>query len=138
MIISAPGYENNFGTSCQTITELIDVYPTLTELCKFSDEQPAILQGKSLVTYLKNSKAIDHEAHAYTITNRGGAASLTTQRWKYSRWGEDVENGNEELYDRKKDPEENVNITGDPNKKEVLKEMREKFESAREKARSGL
>jgi iduronate 2-sulfatase len=138
MIISAPEYEKNFGTSCETVTELIDLYPTLTELCGFSDETPEILQGKSLVNYLENSKATDPEAHAYTTTYGGKAASLTTDRWRYARWGEEVEDGNEELYDHRKDPEENVNIAEDPDKKEVLEEMRKKFELAREKARPGL
>lgn len=138
MIISAPGYEKNFGTSCKAITELIDLYPTLTELCGLSDEKPEILQGKSLVNYLEKSEAIDPEAHAYTITYGGKGASLTTDRWRYSRWGEDVEDENEELYDHKDDPEENVNLIEDPGKKEILKEIRKKFELAREKARSGL
>lgn len=138
MIISAPGYEQRFGKRYEGITELIDLYPTLIELSGFKKEQPQILQGKSLVNNIRNSKAVDLEAYAYTITYGGKGASLTTERWKYCRWGEDVKNGNEELYDHKRDPEENVNLAKDPDKTKVLEKMRRKFEAAREKARSGV
>lgn len=43
-----------------------------------------------------------------------------------------MKDGNEELYDYKNDPEENVNLAEDPDK------MRKKFELVREKAQSGL
>ena len=33
------------------------------------------------------------------ITRNGKSASLRTERWRYTRWGEQAESGNEELYD---------------------------------------
>jgi len=138
LIISVPGYDNSFGTSCTTITELLDLYPTLTELCGFAGQEPVILQGKSLTRYLKGEKQPDKDAYAYTVTYQGSDATLRTDRWRYTRWGENILQGNEELYDHLNDPEEYVNIADNANFQSVVKEMRSKFEQAREKARTGL
>jgi iduronate 2-sulfatase len=138
LIFSVPGYENNYGASCNTITELIDLYPTLTELCGFSGREPSILQGKSLAGYVKGNRHEDHDAIAYTISYQGHDASIRNGRWRYTRWGEDIEPGNEELYDHTNDPEEFVNLADHAGYQIILKEMRSKFDQAREKARTGL
>jgi len=138
MIISYPGYENNYGTTCETITELIDLYPTLTELCGFSKEQPEILQGKSLADYVMKNKTINNESIAYTISYGGKGATIRSNRWRYTRWGEDIEIKNEELYDHFNDPEEKNNLAQEQEQKEIMIEMREKFEVARKKARTKI
>jgi len=135
MIISYPGNSTRHGSSCETITELIDLYPTLTALCGLSEEQPAILQGKSLADYIKENKALDAHAFAYTVSFGGEGASLRTSRWRYTRWGEDAKEGHEELYDHLSDPEESINLADRPGKEDILSEMRTIFESTREKAR---
>ena len=137
MIISDPKYKNNFGTSNETITELIDLYPTLAERCGLAEEKPEILQGKSLTDNLENN-SYDEQAFAYTTSFGGEGASITTKRWKYTRWGENAGEGNEELYDHQKDPEENVNLADDRSKRKVLEDMRNKFEAARKKARASF
>src|SRR5690606_26138410 len=111
LIISAPGeaYQNNYGTTCESVVELLDLYPTVGDLGGFPKEIPPILQGNSLTRLLKNSKAHRSESYAYTITNQG-AASLRTDKWRYTRWGEEIEEGNEELYDHSTDPEEFINL----------------------------
>ncbi len=138
LIISAPGYETNYGNSSNSITELIDLYPTLTELCEFTDKQPEILQGKSLVGYLNGGMQEDQDSYAYTVSYQGRDASLRTNRWRYTRWGENVHQGNEELYDHENDQEEYVNLADNADYLNILKDMRSKFEQVREKARTGL
>jgi arylsulfatase A-like enzyme len=138
LIISVPGYKNNYGTSCNTITELLDLYPTLTELCGFSGNEPEILQGKSLAGYLSGKQAKSTEAYAFTVSYQGKDGSLKTDRWRYTRWGENINQGNEELYDHENDPEEFVNLADNPDFQNVLKEMRAKFLDAKRKAGSGL
>jgi len=138
LIISAPGYSGTYGTSCKSITELIDLYPTLVELCGFSDIQPEILQGKSLAEYLKNSKTTKKDRVAYTVTNQARDASVRTDRWKYTRWADENNGYAEELYDHNNDPEESVNLAGNPDYKNVLEEMRIKFDRVKEKAGTGL
>jgi len=135
MIISHPGYKEVHGTSIESITQLIDLYPTLTELCGLSENQPAILQGESLAAVVVGSAITPRESFAYTVTTGGRAASLRTERWRYTRWGENVDEGNEELYDHLIDPEEHNNLATDPGFRETLAEMRSKFEQARENAR---
>jgi iduronate 2-sulfatase len=138
LIISVPGYQKNYGTSCENVTELIDLYPTLLELCGFSDQQPDILQGESLVDLLTGENTEATKNFAFTVSYQGNDATLRTNRWRYTRWGEKVVPGNEELYDHKKDPEEHVNLAENPAYSDALEEMRKKFDGAREKARSGL
>lgn len=137
MIISYPGNNTQHGTECESISELIDLYPTLVELCGLSEKQPKILQGESLAGIVKGEKQKRKKNIAYTLTNRN-AASIRTERWRYNRWGENAEGTNEELYDHENDPEEFVNLVGDKNYEKVLKEMRIEFEKTREKTRNGL
>lgn len=140
LIISVPGseFEHNHGTKCESIVEFIDLYPTVAELTGLGHEAPEILQGKSLVDYIKDSNKNDPDSYAYSITNRGQAGFLRTDRWRYSRWGDEVEPGNEELYDHDNDPEEYVNLADDPEMLNVLKELRIKYGMARDRARNGL
>jgi arylsulfatase A-like enzyme len=136
MIISHPGSTETHGTTCESIAELIDLYPTLTELCGLHTKQPAILQGKSLVGYLRGDDPPSDEALAYTVTHRGRAASIRTRQWRYTRWGELAEAGNEELYDHMKDPEEHSNLAHKQEMQETLVGLRKQFEQARNRART--
>jgi iduronate 2-sulfatase len=135
LIISNPGSEKSHGSTCESITELIDLYPTLTELCGLDSDQPEILQGKSLAAHLKGENPDPDASIAYTVTHGGRAASIRTSHWRYTRWGEGVEAGNEELYDHYKDPEEHVNLIQEPELQLNLAELREEFEQARNRAR---
>lgn len=134
MIISYPKGEKQHGTTCTGITELLDLYPTLAELCGLEDKQPDILQGESLAPALTEGKALDPDRIAYTTTNRGRASSIRTDRWRYTRWDREHPEGMEELYDHSKDPEEFRNLAGHPDYQEVLLEMRSLFEKASKKA----
>jgi arylsulfatase A-like enzyme len=138
MIVSVPGLEKNYGKSCSSVSELIDLYPTLTELCGFTNKQPEILQGKSLADYLRGQPVNNTQNLAYTITNGGKAFSIRTEKWRYNRWGETAELTNEELYNHEDDPEEQANLAGDPDFNIILQQLRARFEEARKRARNGL
>lgn len=138
MIISAPGYEKNYGTTSESVVELIDLYPTLTELCGFSEKTPAILQGESLLPMIRDSKVIDNEASAYTVSYGGSSGAITTERWKYTRWDKQISLGNEELYDHKNDPEEYKNMVSNPSYQDVLEDLRLKFNRASQHVNAGL
>ena len=81
---------------------------------------------------------IEGERLAYTISYGGKGATLRSDRWRYTRWGEDVKEGNEELYDHLNDPEEHVNLANDPKMQEILAGMRKKFAHARTKTRAKI
>ncbi|HSI74670.1 MAG TPA: sulfatase-like hydrolase/transferase, partial [Lunatimonas sp.] len=138
MIISVPGtaYGESYGSANNAITELIDLYPTLVELSGYADETPSILQGESLAGILKGAGNDKIKDYAYTINN--GGATFRTDRWRYTRWGEDSEGDNEELYDHLNDPEEHVNLVGETSKHGELRQLRVQFEEARKKARNGI
>lgn len=138
MIISYPGYKRNHGTTYSSVTELIDLYPTLTELTGLPDKQPTILQGKSLAPYIMRDSTSENESSAFTIAYNGKGASLRSDRWRYTRWGETAHGNNEELYDHQKDPEEHKNLAQDKKSQKVLKKMRKQFETARKKARTEI
>lgn len=135
LIISVPGkeYQKNHGKTCEAITELIDLYPTITELCGYSGGIPGILQGKSLARCVTGDELAIPDAYAYTIS-RPENASIRTERYRYTRWGIEIKEGNEELYDHANDPEENVNLAANPEYREVISKMREKLVSIRSKS----
>lgn len=135
LIFSVPGehYEDHYGTSNQTITEFIDLYPTLTDLLGYSDLTPEILQGKSLADLLKGDGIPDQNDTAYTISYGGEAASIRTDRWRYNRWGEGIGAGNEELYDHKNDPEEHNNLAGSSDLNDILEMMRRMLDAKQQK-----
>lgn len=134
MIISHPQHVDHHGKTSSRITELIDLYPTLTELCGISGSQPEILQGKSLADHVSGSTVTAENSVAYTLSYGGSAASIRTERWRYTRWGEEIGSGNEELYDHENDPEEWNNLAKDPEYQKQLTEMRAMFEVTRARA----
>ena len=98
MIISVPGMKPGRTNS---VTELMDIYPTLSSLLGIP--APESVQGKNLVPVLKNPEAKVRKA-ALSF-NRGGHG-LRSDRWAYLRY----KNGDDELYDMEKDPEQFHNL----------------------------
>lgn len=108
-IIAVPGVTS--GKKTGRTVELLDIYPTLAELCGL--KPPADLQGKSLVPLLKKPDATWNKA-AYTQVTRIlndqiiMGRSVRTERWRYTEW----EGGKRgiELYDYNNDPDEFINL----------------------------
>lgn len=117
-IISVP--KGLKGKASGRTVELLDIYPTLAELCGL--KAPDQLQGQSLVPLLENPQAKWNKP-AYTQVRRGSffGRSVRTERWRYNEWG-DGEKG-KELYDHDKDPDEFYNLAGKPGYAKVEKEM---------------
>ncbi len=117
LVIRVPG-QTKSGTTSEGLVELIDLYPTLAELCGV--KAPAELQGNSLVPMLRNPKAKGKQV-AYTVVSRGPSLgkAIRTDRWRYTKWS----NG-EELYDLKSDPKEETNLANGDKHTKTLKMMR--------------
>ena len=81
---------------------LIDLYPTLTELCGI--ESPDKLDGQSLVPLLRNPKRSTGRA-VVTMFDPGNT-SLRTDHWRFIRYAD----GSVELYDHRDDPHEWYNL----------------------------
>jgi arylsulfatase A-like enzyme len=91
LIIRHPGMASARGRS-KALVELIDLYPTLCELCGL--DQPEHLQGKSLVPTLEDP-ATAHREFAYSsYPHRAGQRlqvtghSIRTRRHRYTEWWE--------------------------------------------------
>ena len=101
LMITAPGV-TRANTRCDQPVSLIDIYPTLVELCGLTPNEA--LQGQSLVRFLKNP-GDTWERPALSTCGRLNH-SLRTKRWRYIRY----KDGTEELYDRDADPMEWTNL----------------------------
>jgi iduronate 2-sulfatase len=122
LIISAPGLGKS-AAKTNSISELIDIFPTLTELSGIP--APPQLDGTSLVPVLKDAAASVKSAaltqHPRPALYWGGGPqalpqvmgyALFTDRWSYHEW-RDFKTGRvvgQELYDELSDPRETVNL----------------------------
>ncbi|MGE3809663.1 MAG: sulfatase-like hydrolase/transferase, partial [Gemmataceae bacterium] len=120
LIVVAPGTGFASGRACPRIVELLDVYPTLVELCGL----PAVngLQGASLVPLLRNPDA-EWQRPAFTqvIHDEVVGRSVRTPRWRYTEW--DGGRQGVELYDHDADSHEYVNVANDPQWASVRNEL---------------
>lgn len=112
LIISAPGQKPG---RARTFAELVDIYPTLTELAGLPKVNRIV--GRSLVPVLKDQTAVVRDA-AYS--GGGKQRAIRTDRWAYMTYGK---KGGAELYDMKKDPGQFTNLAKDPKCADVIKKL---------------
>ncbi|MFW6303581.1 MAG: sulfatase [Candidatus Sumerlaeota bacterium] len=117
MIIYDPRRKHAAGKKCERPVGLIDLYPTLAELCGL--DVPEHLDGASLRALLDNPEADTPDLREPELTVQGrGNYSLRDETWRYTRYFD----GGEELFNHREDPYEWKNLAGDPQFREV-KEM---------------
>ncbi len=119
----------------QSFAELIDLYPTLAELCHL--EKPDNLQGQSLVPALIDPTAEGRkEAYSMYPHSRDNDKKLVigyavvNDRYRYINWIQ-IDNGKsegDELYDHSVDPAENINVAGVEKNKAIVEEMNAKLQ----------
>lgn len=120
--------EHNKGT--RHFTELIDLYPTLTDLAGIAP--PSHLQGQSLKPVLQNTQTKSwNKQEAFTISRNNGE-SLKTADWRITRW--EFGKKGYELYDLKNDPGEFNNLANNPEYASVLSKMSKRLEAKRKAA----
>lgn len=123
------------GKHSRALVELVDVYPTLTEMCGL--KAPSELEGKSLVPLLEKPDGSVKNA-AFTTWRKSVPGvgkivgiSMRTDRYRLTIW-QTVDEGREvavELYDHQTDPEENTNIAGETANKELLSRLKAELNS---------
>ncbi len=118
LIVVAPNVTSP-GTKTSRPVGLIDLYPTLAELCGLSP--PKNLDGISLVPLLSDPSR-QWERPALTTHGRGNHA-LRTERFRYIRYAD----GSEELYDHAIDPNEWKNVANHGNVKELKQQLQKWF-----------
>ncbi len=112
LVFAGPGVAK--GGRCAKPAELLDLYPTLAELCGLSARDG--LEGHSLVPQLRDAKAA-RPWPAVTTHNQNNHA-VRSERWRYVRYAD----GSEELYDHRGDPNEWTNLARDAKHAAVVRE----------------
>lgn len=136
LIIRAPGLTKK-NSQVEQAVSLVDVYPTLLDLCEIStetmkNEKGHPLDGNSMKLLLEkpNGKNWNGTPAVLTAVYSGPEYendpamqhyAIRTNRYRYILYN----NGLEELYDHENDPHEWVNIAD--TSKNILKEMREEM-----------
>jgi len=100
LLIAGPGVGR--GARCVEPVELLDIFPTLSELCHLT--LPASLEGLSLVPQCQQAETA-RERPALTTHNPGNHA-VRSRHYRYIRYAD----GSEELYDHRVDPNEWRNL----------------------------
>jgi iduronate 2-sulfatase len=113
LFVSVPNSLAN-GTTTDALIELVDLFPTLAELCGL--ESPEHVEGVSFASIFGGQKTEVRDT-AFSEFTRNGArgCSIRTSRFRYIEW-RDHKTGDvvaQELYDHSQDPGENVNIAGE-------------------------
>jgi arylsulfatase A-like enzyme len=101
---------------CDQPVSLIDLYPTLIDLCGLPPREG--LSGQSLAPLLKNPSQTTNRTVITTFDE--GNYSLTGPRWHYIRYAD----GSEELYDSQADPHEWTNLAADHKHQPIIADMR--------------
>jgi iduronate 2-sulfatase len=145
LIIAGPGVAKP-GSVAPAPVGLIDLYPTLAELCGV--KPPANLHGQSLAPILKDANAVGRGWTLSEVVRGGGfkrfgaapavgdnvkrflGYSLRTPRWRYTEWDEGRQG--RELYDHSEngDPKELTNLAENPAHAATVAELSAKLREA--------
>jgi len=131
LIIATPHRKG--GQRTRSLAELVDLYPTLADLCGLT--APTNLEGRSLRPVLDNPAAkvkdaaiTQHTRPAYPSDEEPLAAtgySMRTDRYRYTEWRDSKDQHviARELYDHDADPDETGNIAGRAENEAALKQL---------------
>lgn len=129
-MISVPGMTNGKDSYDKPV-ELLDIYPTLANLCGLNGI-PTDLDGRDITPLLKDVKTPWNE-YAYSEQTRVPGAfkstvkeftmgrSVRTERYRYTEWNDGRSGG--ELYDYAKDSEEHYNLYGNKKYKKLQAQL---------------
>lgn len=120
-------------SKCEEMVLNIDVAPTVLALAGISI--PKTMQGKSVITLLNNPKQkfrdeifAEHTyGHGKKENHIEPSECLRTREWKYIRYTNQNGENADELYNLKRDPLEMKDLSGNPEYKDKLIMMREKY-----------
>jgi iduronate 2-sulfatase len=132
LLIAAPSHPG--GQRTRALVELVDIYPTLADLCGLP--APANLAGQSLRPLLgdpaarvKSGAITQHPRPAYYTDDSDPLSamgySLRTERYRYTEWRDaaDARVLARELYDHQADPAETVNRAADSQHAETIEQL---------------
>ena len=129
MMISAPGMPK--GRKTDALVELIDMYPTLCELCRLTP--PAYLEGTSFAPLLREPNR-PWKTAAFTCLIDYATVSIRTDRYRLIQRA----SGQNELYDHQNDPAEDRNLASDPASQKTLQDLQAALRSGWRSAKPHL
>jgi iduronate 2-sulfatase len=137
LIIRAPG-ESKAGSEVDHPVSLIDIYPTLAELCRLEGDTTknnagVRIDGHSLRPFLKNPRLRNWDGPDGALTVLGVGVnqkdvlqqnySYRTRNWRYVLY----RNGQEELYDHQNDPYEWNNLAANRRYAQKKRELKDQM-----------
>ena len=139
LIIASPFEDAARGETTKSLTELVDLYPTLSELCGI--KAPSHVAGRSVVPVLQNpGQSIRDEAYSVTDcrtvrrwdNSKFLGRSIRTDRYRYTEWDEG--SFGVELYDYERDPEEFTNLAYNPEHADLMASLRRRLHERQSEA----
>ena len=129
LIIYNPLSKSNGTTAA--LTSLIDIYPTLVELCELKAPKEQ-LDGASLVPILKNPEL---EGRKHVFIKRTNGYTLKTKAFSYTEFIRSTDNSilDKMLYDHRENKVENVNIVYNKDFQSIATQMSQILHSAYQK-----
>ncbi len=131
MMASAPGALG--GQKTNALCELVDVYPSVCELAGLP--LPEHLEGTSFVPLLRDPDR-SWKTAAFSVWH--GSLTMRTDRYRLTRYDKAVDKktrwqfpstGRFELFDHTTDPDENVNLAGRPEYKDLLERLSKQMDA---------
>ena len=120
LIFRVPGLKPR-SNDCEAIVEFVDIYPTLADLAGLAP--PSDLEGTSLRALLADPQAEwQRPAFTQTLYVDTPGYSVRTDRWRYTEWGKQGDQGIE-LYDHDSDPKEMNNLASSDQHAEIMERL---------------
>ncbi len=114
-ILTIKSPEAKSGENCPAPVQLVDIYPTLLDLCGLPAYTMA--DGNSLTSFLKKPK-LKSKTPALSFYGVGNVV-VRNERYRLIQY----EDGSQELYDMKNDPNEWINLAGNSKMKGITKKL---------------
>jgi arylsulfatase A-like enzyme len=112
----------------ESLVETSDLFPTL---CSFAGiAVPKTVQGRSFEALLDNPEKPFRDV-VYTRFKQGDA--VVTDRYNYTGY---IKSGTDMLYDLKNDPDENRNVSGNPENAKIVADMKARLAERMQEAKN--
>jgi arylsulfatase A-like enzyme len=113
LFFKIPG-QKSVGTKCKQVVSLLDIYPTLVELCNLPNASK--LEGNSIVSLIDDPETTWEKPVLSTWYYKNHA--IRSNNWRYIRYRD----GSEELYNHQNDPGEHINLAENPSYRDIIAE----------------
>ena len=133
LLCVTPGW--GAGQRSRALTEFVDIYPSLCELCQLA--LPEHLEGTSFVPVMQSPNRAWKTA-AFSQYPRGNVMgySMRTDRWRYTEWrNPDGSVTARELYDEQADPQENQCLAKRPEQAALIEDLAARLKAGWKAAR---